>query len=355
MKAVRWYGPKDMRFEDVPAPDAPKEGFIKVKVKWCGICGSDLHEYIMGPISIPVAKEHPVTGKKAPLILGHEFSGEVVEVGKGVTNVVKGDRITVNPFIGCGTCYMCRANRQLSCENVSLYGLMDDGAFAEYINVPADHIVKLPEGMSYELGALIEPMAVAVHAVRTGNVLVGQTVAVMGGGPIGLCNVLVAKAAGAAQVISVEPAKLRMEYAEKCGATTVLDPKKADVVEEIKKLTGGRGVDVAIDCAGLPQTIPAAVNATKRGGRTVIVGISEAPTPFNFNDILYSERNIYGIHGYTGYFSEFEPAVALIAGGTIKPELLITGKIKLKDLVEKGFKELIEHKEKNLKIIVTPE
>lgn len=354
MKAVRWYAKQDMRFEDVPDPGKPQEGFVKVKVKWCGICGSDLHEYIMGPVSIPTTP-HPVTGAKAPLIPGHEFSGQITEVGSGVTGWAAGDRVCVNPFIGCGTCYMCRTNRQLSCEYVSLYGLMEDGAFAEYINVPADHCIKLPDNMSYELGSLIEPLAVGVHAVRTGNVLVGQTVLVMGGGPIGLCNVMVAKAAGASQIISVEIAPLRKEFATKCGATSVIDPTKVDVVTEVKKLTGGRGVDVAIDCAAVKQTIPVAVKATKAGGRIVIVGICEEPIPFDFKDILYTEKNIYGIHGYTGYFSEFEPAVALIGKGLIDAENLITGKIALKDLVEKGFKELIDHKESNLKIIVSPE
>ena len=354
MKAARWYGPKDMRVENVPDLPAPAEGCVKIKIKWCGICGSDLHEYIMGPISVPLKEPHVVTGKKAPLTLGHEFSGEIVEVGKGVTNYAKGDKVTANPFIGCGKCYMCRTNRPLSCEYVALYGLMDDGAFAEYLNVPADQVIKLPDDMSYELAALVEPLAVAVHAVRTGNVLVGQTVAVFGAGPIGLCNVLVAKAAGASKVFAVETAKMRKEYAEKMGAI-VIDPTKVDPVEEIKKQTDGIGVDVAIDCAAAYNSAPNAVNSSRRGGRTVIVGIHEKPISFNFNDILYSEKNIYGIHGYTGYYSEFEPAVALLASGAINAEPLITGKIKVEDIVEKGFMELINNKEENLKIIVTPE
>lgn len=354
MKAARWYGPKDIRVENINEPQPPKPGYIKVKVKWCGICGSDLHEYIMGPISVPVDKPHVVTGKVAPLILGHEFSGEVVEVGSDVTDFAKGERVTINPFIGCGKCLMCRTNRQLSCDNVSLYGLMDDGAFAEYINVPADHAVKLPDGMSYEVAALVEPMAVGVHAVRTGNVLVGQTVSVTGGGPIGLCTMMVAKAAGASQVICIEPAKIRKEYAEKLGATTVLNPKEVDVVAEVKKLTNGMGVDVAIDCVGGP-TIPTSVKLARNGGRVVVVGIGEEAVPFNFNDILYSEKTILGIHGYTGYFSEFIPAVDLIASGKVNAEPLITGRIKLDDIIEKGFEELINNKETNLKIIVTPE
>ena len=352
MKAAVWYGKKDVRVEDVPEPPAPGPEEVKIKVHWCGICGSDLHEYLAGPIFIPVESPHPLTGKTAPLILGHEFSGEVVEAGESVTNVKVGDRVTADACQYCGTCFMCKQNRYSLCEKLAFTGLMADGAFAKYVNVPAYTLYKLLPEISYEAGALVEPIAVGVHAIRRGHVLVGDTVAIVGAGTIGLVTLQAARAAGASKVFSLEMARARKEFATKLGATAVVDPSKTDAVEEVRRLTGGLGVDVAIECVGGEKTAPLAIQLTRRGGKTVIVGIFEKPSELHFNELVFNEKEVIGS---LAYYGEFATTIALLADGRLVAEPLITGKIKLDDIVEKGFEELVAHKESNIKILVSPE
>jgi len=352
MKAAVWYGRKDVRVQDVPEPPAPGPGEVKIKVHWCGICGSDLHEYVAGPIFIPAKAPHPLTGKQAPLIMGHEFSGEVVKVGEGVTNVKIGDRVTADACQYCGTCAMCKQNRYSLCEKLAFTGLMADGAFAQWVNVPAYTLYKLPPAIPSEIGALVEPIAVGIHAVRRGHVLVGDTVAILGAGTIGLVTLQAAKAAGASKVFSIEMAKARKEFAKKLGATAVIDPTETDVVEEVKRQTGGLGVDVAIECIGNEKTGPQAIQLTRRGGKAVIVGIFERPSELHFNELVFNEKEVVGS---LAYYGEFDTAIALLADGRIVGEPLITGKIRLQDLVEKGFEELVAHKESNIKILVSPD
>ena len=195
MKAAVWYGQKDVRVED-REPKELKDNEVKVKVSWAGICGTDLHEYLEGPVFISTDKPDPFLGQKAPVTLGHEFSGIVEEVGKDVTKYKKGDRVVVNPTVSA---------REKE-ENLDLYdgytfiGLGSDGGFAEFTNAPEDNVYHLPENVSAQEGALVEPTAVAVQAVKEGNLLFGDTVAIFGAGPIGLLTVVAAKAAGASKI-----------------------------------------------------------------------------------------------------------------------------------------------------------
>jgi (R,R)-butanediol dehydrogenase/meso-butanediol dehydrogenase/diacetyl reductase len=324
---------------------------VKVKVHWCGICGSDLHEYVAGPIFIPATAPHPLTGKQAPLILGHEFSGEVVALGEGVTNVKVGDRVSPDACWYCGTCAMCKQNRYSVCEKLAFTGLMADGAFAEYVNVPAYTLYKLPPEVSPEAGALVEPISVGIHAIRRGHVLEGDTVAILGAGTIGLVTLQAARAAGASKVFAIEKARDRKEFARKLGATAVLDPTEVDVVKEVQDLTDGLGADVAIECIGGEATLPLTVQLARRGGRAVIVGIFEKANLLHPNELVFYEKEVVGS---LAYYGEFKTGIALLADGRIQAEPLITGRIKLDDLVEKGFEELVAHKDRNIKIIVSP-
>lgn len=172
MKAAKWYGKKDIRIEEIPAPPAPGPGEAQIKVAWCGICGSDLHEYLAGPIFIPV-EPHPLTGAKAPLVLGHEFSGEVVAVGEGVQTVQVGDVVAPDACQHCGVCVNCREGRYNVCEKLAFTGLMADGAFAEYVNVPAELCYVLPDDFDLEAASLIEPLATGFKAVRMAGSLLG--------------------------------------------------------------------------------------------------------------------------------------------------------------------------------------
>lgn len=350
MKAAVWYGKKDVRVLDVPEPPSPQAGWVKVKVQWCGICGSDLHEYIAGPIFIPVDKPHALTGGTAPLILGHEFSGDVVEVGPGVTNVKVGDRVAPDACQVCWECPRCKENRYSLCDKLAFTGLMTDGAFAEYVNVPAYTMYKIPDDMSYEVGAVIEPLAVAMHAIRRAPLVQGDTVVIMGAGTIGLSALMCAKAAGASKIYTIEVAKARKEYALKAGATAVLDPTEVDVVAKVKELTNG-GADVVFECVGSDKTAPVAIELARSAGRVVIVGIFEKAAALNFNALSFTEKEVTGS---LGYYGEFAPAIQLVSDGRIDVEPLITGKINIEDIVEKGFEELLNRKEENIKILVKP-
>jgi (R,R)-butanediol dehydrogenase/meso-butanediol dehydrogenase/diacetyl reductase len=350
MKAAVWYNRKNVKVENVPEPPAPGPGMVKIKVYQTGICGSDLHEYDVGPIFIPTEEPHPLTGKKAPLILGHEFSGEIVEIGKGVKNFKVGDRVAPDAAQHCGECYMCKVDRYSLCEKLAFTGLMADGAFAEYVNVPAYTCFKLLPEISPEAGALVEPIAVGIHAIRQGKVMEGDTVAVVGAGTIGLVTIQAARAAGASKVFGIEVAKDRKEFAKGLGAI-VLDPKETDVAADIQDQTAGQGVDVAIECIGKAETVNTCIQCAKRGGKIVVVGIFEKPGEISYNDLVFQEKEIVGS---LAYYGEFDTAIALLADGRLKAEPLITGKIKLDDIIEKGFEELLTNRESNIKILVAP-
>jgi (R,R)-butanediol dehydrogenase/meso-butanediol dehydrogenase/diacetyl reductase len=350
VKAAVWYGRKDVRIENIPEPPAPGPGEVKIKVHKTGICGSDLHEYDAGPIFIPTTAPHPLTGRKAPLTLGHEFCGEIVEVGKDVKKYKVGDIVAPDAAQHCGECYMCKVNRYSLCEKLAFTGLMADGAFAEYVNVPAYTCFKLLPELSSEAGALIEPIAVGIHAIRQGKVLQGDNVAVVGAGTIGLVTIQAARAAGASKVFSIEVAKARKEFAKGLGAI-VLDPTETDVAAEVKEQTNGEGVNVAIECIGKAATVNTCIQCVRRGGKVVIVGIFEKPGEINYNDLVFEEKELVGSLAYCG---EFEAAIALLKDGRIKAEPLITGRIKLDDIIEKGFEELLKNRESNVKILVSP-
>jgi len=352
MKAAKWYAKKDIRIENVPEPGAPKPGEVKIKVAWCGICGSDLHEYLAGPIFIPT-QPHPLTGSQAPLILGHEFSGEVVEVGAGVTSVKVGDMVAPDACQHCGECLPCREGRYNVCEKLAFTGLMADGAFADYVNVPAQLCYVLPNGFDLQAASLIEPLATGFKAVRLAGSIMGQTVVIYGAGTIGLGTLMCAKAAGASTAIVVEMSAARKKLAKEFGADIVLDPRECDVIAEIKKITGTKnGADVSFECIGNVKTAPMAVESVHNVGKIVIVGIFEGPSEFNFFSLSATDKVVIGTLAYT--VDDFQGVANLLATGQLKTAPLITGRIKLDDLIEKGFEELVNNKDANIKIIVSP-
>jgi (R,R)-butanediol dehydrogenase/meso-butanediol dehydrogenase/diacetyl reductase len=352
MRAVVWYGKKDVRIETVPVPPSPPPGWVKTKVHWCGICGSDLHEYLAGPVFIPVNEPHPLSGKQGSLILGHEYTGTVVEVGAGVTNVKVGDVVAPDACQHCGECQPCRDGKYNVCEKLAFTGLMNDGAFASYVNVPAELCYPLPKGVSTEAGAVIEPLATGFKAVRLAGTILGETAVIIGAGTIGLGTLQAAKAAGAGKVIVLEPSAARIKKAKECGADVILNPKECDVVAEVKAMTGGVGADVSFECVGQKATGPLAVDLIRNTARAIIVGIFEEPSEFNFFNLSGTDKRVYGSLAYT--LDDFKGVAALLASGQIKAEPLITGKIQLEDIIEKGFLELINNKDENIKILVHP-
>ncbi|MBC2581620.1 2,3-butanediol dehydrogenase [Clostridium sp. DJ247] len=353
MKAALWYEKQDVRVEEIQEPKVTK-GTVKIKVKWCGICGSDLHEYLGGPIFIPVGQPHLLSGNTAPVVLGHEFSGEIVEIGEGVTKFNIGDRVVVEPIVACGKCPACKEGKYNLCTSLGFHGLCGTGGgLAEYTVFPEEFVHKIPENMSYEQAALIEPIAVALHSVRIANFKTGDTALVLGSGPIGLATIECLKAAGASLVIVLQRKSIRQQYAKRAGADIVLDPNEVDIAEEVKKLTGGVGVDAAFETTGAKIGFDTGINSLKYEGVMVVTSIWEDEISFNPNALVFTEKKIVGTLAYR---HEFPATIAQMSDGRIKAQEYITKKIVLDDIVEEGFGALTgPEKKTHVKILVTPD
>ncbi|HEY5856089.1 MAG TPA: 2,3-butanediol dehydrogenase [Aldersonia sp.] len=351
MKAARFHGPKDIRIDDIAEP-ATRPGTVKVEVQWCGICGTDLHEYLEGPIFAPPADTpHPLTGETVPITLGHEFSGVVAELGDGVTDLAVGDRVVVEPYIVCGRCDACQQGRYNVCATLGFVGLSGfGGGFSQYVVAERKWIHPIGD-LGTDVGALVEPLAVAYHAVRLSGVKPGQTGLVFGAGPIGLVTTAALKAAGVEDVIVVEPADIRKAKAPTAGATHVVDPTDGDVVAQVLDLTDGRGADVSFECAGIDAVLASAIRATRVGGTCVNVAIWGHEARVAMNDLVFREVNVLGSLAYA---NDHPATIEMITSGRVDPFQFITGRIDLDDIVAKGFEELITNKEENVKILVRP-
>jgi (R,R)-butanediol dehydrogenase/meso-butanediol dehydrogenase/diacetyl reductase len=238
-------------------------------------------------------------------------------------------------------------------------GCHSDGGFGEYVNVnvqrgsePVPVLYKLPDNVSLEAGAMVEPLAVGVHAAKRGSLTSGETVVVVGAGPIGICTVQAARAAGAEQIIVLEPSAGRRAFAEASGATAVIDPTATDAVNAVQDLTNGLGADCSFECVGAETPLQLAVSSLRKGGRAVVIGIFEKPASLDYFDPVFFEKTIIGTFAYC---DEFDPVIEMLADGRLQPEPIVTGKIGLNDLVAGGFEELLTNKEGNVKILVAPE
>lgn len=350
MKAALWYGKKDVRVMEIEEPKI-RPGYAKIRVECCGICGTDLHEYLHGPIVI-MNEPHPLTGEKAPIVIGHEFAGEVVEVGPEVTSVKLGDRVAVGSIIGCGKCKYCRQGDYRLCQLVGYNGLHGvTGGFAEYTVAPEYQLYKLPGNLSYEEGALCEPLSVSIHAMSRGEMLPGRKVGIFGAGPIGLGAIQAAKASGASLVISSELSPTRRENARRFGADLVIDPGKDGAAKAMIEATEGMGLDVAFECVGHQSSLQDAINATGRGATIVQVGVFVKPASVDFLQLLLGEKRIVFSNAFR---DEFPVAMALMADGRINGKGMITKKISLDNLVSEGFEELVNNSDKHIKIMVYP-
>ena len=247
-----------------------------MKVSRNGICGTDLHEYYDGPIFIPESEPHPLTGKTLPVVIGHEFSGIVTSVGHGVHAVAEGDRVTIEPIYHCGTCRPFATGHYNICNSVGFHGLMADGGMAEYTVVPQHMIHQLPDTVPVEMGALVEPMAVALHAARLGDVNEQSQALIFGGGPIGIGLWFALRGLGLTEFDVVEPAVARRSALEALGART-LDPTSVDVPALIAERTNGNGVDAAFDAAGVAPAVEAALECV--GERRPLISVAIYQTP----------------------------------------------------------------------------
>ncbi len=353
MKALVWHKQGKLLVEDFPMPKPPGPNEVTLKIDWCGICGTDVEEYTHGPMYIPVDTPNPLTGAKAPLVMGHEMVGTVVEVGKNVTSLKPGDIVAPDPIIFCRTCPNCETHNMHHCDNMAHLGLTTHGGCAEYVNTLAEVCFKLPADMPSEVGALSEPASVCVRAVRKAQIQEGQSVVIIGGGTIGLLTLQMVKLTGASPIIMIEPQPDKRALAQKLGADVLIDPKTVDAKEEVFKLTKDRGADRVIECGGNEITISLAPTLARKRGRVLMTGLHNAPVGMNTFQIVWHEIEVIGSFSHV-YDIDFKQAVDWIGQGKLSIDPLVTSKINLDNAVSQGFEELIHNGQKHIKILITP-
>jgi (R,R)-butanediol dehydrogenase/meso-butanediol dehydrogenase/diacetyl reductase len=354
MRAAVYHGQENVRIEDTKQQDVGLTD-VRIDVAACGICGTDLREYVAGPIDTPGDAPHPITGEEVPIRFGHEFGGTVVEVGSDVDRVRTGALVAINPLLTCDDCRYCDEGKYNLCTNIGTIGLSGSGGgFAENVVVDESHVITVPDGIPDEYTALVEPLAVGVHAVRNSGMGLGDDVAVIGCGPIGLATALAAKAEGAGRLFASASRDRRRELAEQIGADRVVDPNETDPVEFIRSKTDD-GVDAAFEVAGAGSSLDQAVQCTTRDGSVTVVSLFEEAIEFDPNPIVHGERSLNGVFGYqSGPLGDrdYRTVIRLLANGQLDPEPLVTGRIGLEDIVEGGFEQLTDRESGHVKILV---
>jgi L-iditol 2-dehydrogenase len=341
MKAARLHGVRDLRVEMLPGPPPPGPGEALLRVTVVGICGSDLHYYREGGLG-----GADVT---APLILGHEFASRVEGVGPGVELQV-GTRVAVEPGRACGRCELCERGHPNLCPQVQFCGAPPiDGACREFMLYPAHLLFPLPAALSDADGAMLEPLGIGLHALSLARLAPGETVAVLGAGCIGLLLIQLCRAAGAARILVTEPLPHRREAARRYGATDLLDPARDNVAEAVRDLTGGRGVDVALEAAGAPDTPAQAVAAVRPGGQVILVGIPS-------DDRLVLSHAVARRKGLTLKFARrskhtYPRAIALASDGAVDLRSYITHRYPL-DAAADAFRTADTYADGALKVVI---
>ena len=332
MLAGRWHGNRDVRLEEVDLALPLDPGMVEVEVAFCGICGSDLAEYAHGPFAIRPERVHALSGQMPPLTLGHELAGRVVAVGSDVTEVAIGDRVAADACWRCNRCRACRAGKYNLCPLSGSIGLCSDGGFAPRVRFPAYCAVPLPDNVSDRAGAMLEPLAVAVHAFDRVDARAGEVCVVLGFGAIGACSAIVGRAMGLDVLVS-EPGEERRSRAVDLGFRVhTPEGTPRDVARSVRGLTDG-GADLVVDASGAPQALEAAPDMTLRGGRISLVGLPKHPPPIDFaRQLVLYERSLVASLGYA---HDLPRAAAMIAAGTLDPEPLITSEIGLEELPDR--------------------
>jgi L-iditol 2-dehydrogenase len=317
---------------------------VLVRVAACGICGSDVHGY------------DGSSGRRIPpIVMGHEAAGTVAEVGGAVDRVRVGDRVTFDSMISCGECDACRSGQVNLCARRRILGVSCDeytqqGAFAEYVALPARLLYKLPPALAFEHAALVEPVSVAVHAVELLKVRSGERAVVVGSGMVGLLVIQAFRVAGASEVIAIDIDAGRLELAAGLGATATINSASADAVSAVLELTSGRGVDIAAEVVGNGPAVNTAIRAVRRGGRVVLIGNTSPEVPLPLQIVVTRELTLLGSCASAG---EYERAIELVATGAIRVEPLISARAPLADGPQ-WFERLYAREPGLMKVVLQP-
>lgn len=348
MKAAVFEGVRSIRLRDVPDP-VPGDDDIVLAVAACGICGSDLHSYTTGALVTP--------GQ----VMGHEFAGRIVAIGRAVDDLHIGDRVTAMPFSGCFRCPPCLRGEHHLCYSSTGHGVAYGlpGAFAQYVRVPhallGRNVFKLPDEVSDVAAATVEPLAVAVHAVGLARPGIGARAVVVGAGPIGQGVIQVLKSSGAETIVVSEPSPKRADLARLSGADVVLDPTREDFVREVAAIVGtgpgGRGAaaDVVFDCAGVPAAFTQALRLVRPGGTLAITALYEAPVTLDPNRLVWREMRVVGTFGYV---LEFPSAIELLRSKRVRTEPLVSDCLPLAE-TDEGFRRQLD-RERAMKVMILP-
>ncbi|MBN1263888.1 MAG: alcohol dehydrogenase catalytic domain-containing protein [Anaerolineales bacterium] len=326
-------GPGNLALLDVPVPEI-KPHEVLVKIRGTGLCGTDALIYnwtYRGKAPVPT-----------PIILGHEAAGEIAEIGAAVKNVKVGDRVALDALIGCGQCYYCRRGRAFNCPDWAHLGISYDGTFAEYVAQPGTGVRTLPDGLAWEDTAFLELAACAAHTMERITIQAGDRVVIIGPGPLGILHLMIAKSAGAWQVIVIgtDGDDQRLELAKKLGADLVLNESELDEVGAVRDFTGGLGADVVIETANTPRAVGTAFRIGRSGATLVFMGFAKSAQ----YDHLAAVRNCFNVQYVLGGVGRHvEKAIHWIESGKVLPSRLITHRITL-DEAEKGFDEMVSRR-----------
>ena len=348
MQALVYHGRMDIRLEDFPEPAKLGRKEVRLRVNCAALCHTDFNEYLHGPLYIS-KKPHARSGRSIPLVIGHEFSGEVLETGSDVRQLKVGDRVAVNAVDSCHDCAFCHQGLYELCRSAAYIGFDRDGGFAERAVVPEECCHRLGSRISNAAGALVEPLAVALHAVRRAGVGIGSRVAVVGGGAVGLCVLQCLRAVGVRDIIVVEKCETKRRFAEQLGATAYINSEQTDPRSAILKLTESMGADTTFECVGAAPAFRLCVELTRGGGTICVVGVFPGPFEFDLNSLMGSELQVITSRAYA---DEFPMVIAMLADGRLKAEPLITQTLPLSEAMRKGLSQYEATAATNVRTII---
>jgi len=351
MKALLYYGNKDIRLEDIDKPTV-KINEALIKITSTSICQTDIEEWQHGPLWVQTETPNPLSGKKAPLVLGHEISGVIDVINDSIHESLVGKRVVINNILTCEKCYWCESGHHAVCPSMAVAGLSADGGLQEYMTWPINNLICVPDNINPDEISLLEPTTVAIHAVRKSNIKPGDTAAVVGCGTVGLLVVQTLNTMGV-NVIAIDLKEKNLILAKEFGARYIIQSSKNSDqiyknIEEISKI----GPDFVFETAGAEKTPEISINIARRGGTIVLVGIYSHKPKFDFNQIVGLEKNVIGSVAASKHDMEY--AVDLVSKGRIILKPLVSENILLSNVIEQGFNKMLSNDKDIFRIVVKP-